>query len=293
MSDPNRTQLGSPALDPNRTIIGSPTTLNATQTIKPVQCPICKTFNPPGLIFCGECGLIFERALPADAFGAPAVQVPVLVDQSGREYPVRPGENVVGREADIMISDPQVSRRQAIVKNQAGVLTIEDLGSTNGTFVNGERLAEGASKKLEQGDTILFGEFEVKVSMPGYAGQTQILSSNKTAAMSAPPKVEAAPGHLVGEGASYPLKAGQNTFGRRDGNDVVISDPYVSGRHGTIELTEEGVYIIDVGSTNGTMLNDAKLSPNMRTKMEPGDEIRLGALVFRVELAGDSEPAGD
>lgn len=288
MTDPNRTQLGSPAFDPNRTVIGSPTTLTATQTIKPIQCPICKTFNPPGMIFCSECGLIFESALPADAFGAPAVQLPVLVDQSGREYPIRAGENVVGREADIMISDPQVSRRQAMVVNDSGNLTIEDLGSTNGTYLNGERLSQGSPVHVAQGDSISFGEFEVKVSMPGYAGQTQTLRSNKTAAMSTPPRVEATPGQLVGEGSSYPLKFGINSFGRRDENDVVIVDPYVSSRHGVIELTEDGVFVTDVGSTNGTMLNDAKLSPNMRTKVDQDDEIRLGALVFKVVLAEKS-----
>lgn len=246
-------------------------------------------------MFCSECGLIFESALPGDAFGAPAVQLPVLVDQSGREYPIRPGENVVGREADITISDVQVSRRHAVIGNEAGVITIDDLGSTNGTFVNGERLKQGSPRTIQPGDAISFGEFEVKISMPGYAGQTQILASNKTAAMAAPPQVVAAPGQLVGEGSSYPLKFGSNSFGRRDENDVVLADPYVSSRHGIIELTEDGIFVTDVGSTNGTMLNDAKLSPSMRTRVEPGDEIRLGALVFKVVLAEGAtlEPSGD
>src|SRR5215207_5215330 len=97
-SDPNRTQLGAPPmLDPNKTMMGTAPTLNATITIKPTQCPICKTFNPAGVMFCIDCGLIFDRALPGDAFGAPAVQLPVLVDGSGREHPIRPGSSMVGR----------------------------------------------------------------------------------------------------------------------------------------------------------------------------------------------------
>src|SRR5215467_5483218 len=99
-ADPNRTVLGTPTMDPNKTVMGSPTTLNATQTIKPIQCPVCKTFNPAGVMFCIDCGLIFDRALPADAFGAPAVQLPMLVERSGREHPLRPGTNVIGREGD-------------------------------------------------------------------------------------------------------------------------------------------------------------------------------------------------
>src|SRR5438270_7168026 len=89
-NDPNRTQLGAPptAADPNKTMMGTGPSLNATATIKPTQCPVCMTFNPPGVMFCIECGLIFDKALPGDAFGAPAIQLPVLVDPSGREHPV-------------------------------------------------------------------------------------------------------------------------------------------------------------------------------------------------------------
>src|SRR5437868_6193470 len=97
-SDPNRTMMGAaPSLDPNKTMMGAAPTLNATQIIKPVQCPICKAFNPAGVMFCVECGLIFDRALPDDAFGAPAIQLPQLVEQSGREHPIRPGLTAIGR----------------------------------------------------------------------------------------------------------------------------------------------------------------------------------------------------
>jgi pSer/pThr/pTyr-binding forkhead associated (FHA) protein len=291
-SDPNRTQLGAPpVLDPNRTVMGSPTTINATQTIKPVQCPVCKTFNPAGMMFCVECGLIFDRALPDDAFGAPAIQLPVLLDDSGREYPIRPGENIVGREGDIAAVDGRVSRRHAKITLQDGVLSVEDLNSTNGTMVGGDRLNAGQSVVLNQGEKLSFGGFEMTLSMPGHAGATQMLGGNKTAAMQAAPQVEAAPGELVGGDTAYPLKKGTNSFGRKAENDVPITDPYVSGRHGVIELAEDGIYLTDTGSTNGTVLNDAKLTPNMRTKISEEDVIRLGSLEFRVKLRTETEEA--
>jgi len=84
---------------------------------------------------------------------------------------------------------------------------------------------------------------------------------------------------------ALPLKLGSNIFGRKAESDIQISDPYVSGRHGNIEITQDGVYLTDVGSSNGTMLNDAKLVPNMRTQVQPDDVIRLGSKEFRVELA--------
>ena len=284
MSDPNKTQLGAPpTADPNRTVMGSAPTINATITIKPVQCPVCKTFNPAGMMFCIECGLIFDRALPDDAFGAPAVQLPMLVDQSGREHPIRPGINIVGREGDVQIADGRASRKHAQIIS-GDQFELEDLGSTNGTLVNGEKLEPGSKSTLKGGETLSFGGVEMRFSLPGGAkgGATQAFPSNKTAAISAPPSLEPPAGHMVGSDAEYPLKSGTNTFGRKAGNDIQIADPYVSGSHGVIELAEDGVYLTDTGSSNGTLLNDSKLAPNMRTRITDEDVIKLGSLEFRV-----------
>lgn len=286
-ADPNRTMLGAaPSVDPNRTMMGTAPTINATQTIKPVQCPVCKTFNPPGVMFCVDCGLIFDRALPADAFGAPAVQVPQLVETGGREHPIRPGLTIIGREGDIALVDGKVSRRHAQITSENGTLTIEDLGSTNGTQVDGTKLNPGEKRNLRGGEQISFGGLELRLAMPGEAGAnaTAVVSSNKTAAMTVAPAVEKPYAVLVGDGREIPLKKGMNTFGRKADNDVSIPDPYVSGRHGVIELADDGVFLTDIGSTNGTMLNDAKLAPNMRTALTPDDVIRLGALEFRVRV---------
>lgn len=291
-SDPNRTQMGAPpSADPNKTMMGSAPTLNATQTIKPIQCPVCKTFNPTGVMFCIDCGLIFDRALPDDAFGAPAVQLPVLVDSSGREHPIRPGTNTLGREGDISIADARVSRRHATVHSTDGQLEIEDTGSTNGTKINGATLDAGARQPLASGDVVSLGGVEMTLGVPGAAGATAVLGSNKTASLTVPPRLETAAGHLVGDGVEYPLKPGANTFGRKSDNDVAIVDAYVSGRHGLIELAEDGIFLTDTGSTNGTLLNDAKLTPNMRTGITPEDTIRLGSLTFQVRLESAPEPA--
>jgi pSer/pThr/pTyr-binding forkhead associated (FHA) protein len=284
--DPNRTQMGAaPVADPNRTMMGTAPSLNATQTIKPVQCPVCKAFNPAGVMFCVDCGLIFDRALPDDAFGAPAVQLPMLTESGGREFPLRPGENVVGREADVQIADAKVSRRHASVANNSGELTVEDLGSTNGTEVNGDKLAAGEKRRIVAGDKISFGGIEMQVSMPGAkpGTATQTIASNKTSVMDSKPAVEAAPATLICGENRYPLRNGPNVFGRRDGNDVVIPDPYVSGKHGQIEITDEGVFLTDLGSSNGTFVNEAKLAPNMRTQVGPEDVVRLGSMELKIE----------
>jgi len=281
-SDPNRTQLGAPPVaDPNKTVMGTAPTLNATITIKPVQCPVCKTFNPAGMMFCIECGLIFDRALPEDAFGAPAVKLPCLLDQNGKEYPLRPGVNSIGREGDVLISDGRVSRRHAQIVMADGGMTLEDLGSTNGTILNGNKVGANVATAISSGDKISFGGFEMVLSVPGAMSATQVFTSNKTAAIDAP-RLEPPAAYLVGENLRLPLKKGLNTFGRKAENDVQIPDPYVSGKHGVIEVLDDGIYLTDTGSTNGTLVNDAKLSAQQKTKIGKDDEIRLGSIVLKV-----------
>jgi pSer/pThr/pTyr-binding forkhead associated (FHA) protein len=75
----------------------------------------------------------------------------------GGEHPITPGRDlVIGRSSDIDIAliEDMVSRRHARVIWQADELLLEDLGSTNGTFVNGEKIQR---VRLKEGDKILIG----------------------------------------------------------------------------------------------------------------------------------------
>lgn len=274
----------APSVDPNRTVMGQAPTIHATQTIKPVQCPVCKTFNPVGVMFCVECGLIFDRALDGDAFGAAAVQLPCFVDSAGREHPIRPGLNTIGRQGDVLIDDARVSRRHAAA-HVGEAIEIEDLGSTNGTTVNGDRLPAGERRAIRAGDRVSLGGCELVLSLPGESAKTAMGLGGRTMTMETIPKATTAAAWVVtSEGERLPLKVGENTFGRRPENDVVFPLPFVSGRHGVIEVSESEVFITDLGSTNGTFLNDARIGPNQRVQLRPDDEIKLGEFSYRVEV---------
>jgi pSer/pThr/pTyr-binding forkhead associated (FHA) protein len=69
---------------------------------------------------------------------------------------------VLGRQADLVIDDPQVSRRHATVRPAGDRLEVEDLGSLNGTWVNGARIDGPA--RLGPGDRVRLGDttFEVE-----------------------------------------------------------------------------------------------------------------------------------
>lgn len=279
--DPNRTRMG--AQDANKTLMGTSPSLNATQTIKPIQCPVCKTFNPAGVMFCVDCGLIFDRALPDDAFGGPTVKLPCLVDPAGREHPIRPGVNSVGRQGDVMVEDSRVSRKHATITMDGGTIMVEDVGSTNGTTVGGIAITPGEKVELVPGTILSLGGYEFVLSLPGEGQKTAMGLSGRTAALSAAPSTKSGV-FLVGNDTEYLLQPGENRFGRKDGNAVVIADPYVSGGHGIIEVEGGEVYLTDTGSTNGTVLNDARMSANMRTLIGPDDVIKLGALEFKIEV---------
>lgn len=76
----------------------------------------------------------------------------------GTEYPLEKAELFLGRDLsnDIVINDSEVSRRHARFLLSGNTYTIEDLGSTNGTFVRGQRI--GTAVPLMPGETILLGE---------------------------------------------------------------------------------------------------------------------------------------
>lgn len=81
-----------------------------------------------------------------------------LGSEQQEEHVLSGGTTVLGREAinDIVLHDPEVSRRHAQITYQGGRYFIEDLGSTNGTFINNQRIS--VPTWLNNGDLIEMGE---------------------------------------------------------------------------------------------------------------------------------------
>ena len=103
---------------------------------------------------------------------------------AGRRIEVE-GPQTIGREeADITIEDPEISRHHAEVRVSGDDLEVEDLGSTNGTFVNGNRISSATT--LSPGDTVRVGQTEFQVEASSSAGGTVVAPTGGTAISQSP-----------------------------------------------------------------------------------------------------------
>lgn len=71
------------------------------------------------------------------------------------------------------------------------------------------------------------------------------------------------------------------TIGRRSSNDLCLTNNTVSGAHARIELIDDQLFLIDLGSTNGTLLNGSRLTD--RRQLKDGDVVHFGQAVFFIE----------
>ncbi|MGW5672410.1 FHA domain-containing protein [Micromonospora sp. NPDC003776] len=80
-------------------------------------------------------------------------------------------------------------------------------------------------------------------------------------------------------GLSFRVGRAAQVIGRAPSADIVLTDPHLSRRHATVQSTAEGVWLTDLGSTNGTWLNDRRISGGV--PLADGDVVRVGRTELR------------
>lgn len=173
----------------------------------------------------------------------------------------------IGRNSsnDVVIIDSFVSGTHcSITLDDKGKFFLQDLGSSNGTFVNGQRIQQAW---LGDNDEVRIGETPIP-------WQEYFESPNDS--------------RLNGQ-VIRTIR-----LGRAYDNDAVIADEYVSSYHAEILVTDQREYLVrDLKSTNGTFVNDRRVSTAL---LNPGDRLRLARITLEwtmyVSAPAESETDG-
>lgn len=212
---------------------------------------------------------------------------------------------VIGRKrGDLVIDDPMVSSTHAQILPRDDGWVLQDLGSTNGTLVDGrlvreEVLRPGAEIAIGSTRLVLFvglPESADKDESPGNrANQTDIawlldeelVDGEATRAsdlidqnLRLPPGLNAVVEAVAGTDAGrvYRFNRGNITIGRKLG-EVPLNDLEVSRRHAVIEVFgRDMIFVRDLGSTNGTYHNGRRVNV---ARLRPGDTVGMGKTVLK------------
>jgi pSer/pThr/pTyr-binding forkhead associated (FHA) protein len=123
----------------------------------------------------------------------------------------------------------------------------------------------------------------------GSAQESQIIAPGQAAAAGSAAQRSHPGARLVvvksgalGQGEEIPVAAGPVSIGRGGQNDVPLDgDEFASAEHARFEARRDGLWVEDVGSTNGTFVNGARVTTPRR--LGKGDIVRVGQTDFRVD----------
>ena len=217
------------------------------------------------------------------------------------------GSVTIGRGAGsgIVIRKDEISRNHAEVIDRNGQLFVGDMGSSNGTFVNGNKIEKEV--QLKDGDvigidvvnfTVMYVDMSAanKSSPSSEIGKTATYASVDhtliRAAVESPSMTLMQKGINVSNtrltimrgnniGKSFSIgDIGVIKIGRSNKCDIVLDDPAVSGEHLQIEETPEGWEIINLSQTNGLFVNGQK---TLRQTLQTNDVIEVGSTGLRFE----------
>ena len=190
----------------------------------------------------------------------------------------------IGRdeECELVLEGETVSRQHCEIRRQGTVYLLRD-ASRNGTYVNGERIAQAM---LRDGDQIRVGANILLVHLVPGRATTRLARRATTPHRQGPAgvAVELRPLIVVKgleEGVTQPFSEDGITIGRRLENHVVLEADNISRQHLAIERRDGHYFVRDLGSANGTFLNEQRID---LAPLTDGDRLRVGNFTALVSL---------
>jgi ABC transport system ATP-binding/permease protein len=180
----------------------------------------------------------------------------------GRRVALDGSSLTIGRQSvnDIVLDSESASREHARIERISGpAFRLCDLSSSNGTYLNGERL-NGETRLLNDGDALRIGGETLHFMLDA---PTQVLG----------------PGDSRPRSSTVALDGDRLTLGRDPRNDLVLNDPSVSRFHAELRRRRGEVVVHDLGSSNGTRLDGEVVRT---ARLAVGSEIGIGShrLIF-------------
>lgn len=240
--------------DPYRTQMGGTTT-----------CPVCKSTTPLMEIFCGECGYLLSSPV-SESLEVPLEEVPVaelVAEADGKRHKLRQGVNTLGRQGtDVLVNEGTISRVHAQITIEGDTITVEDLGSTNGTKVGDLRIGPNQPTVATPGTLLRFGSWKALLQSGGASadartraigGSATLLGANRT--IVGPPTGEG----TIGLNATRVYQSGELNVADAlsgtptSGNGGTVLEPAVADGNAVARLTPTSGPGVAISLTEGTI----------------------------------------
>jgi type VI secretion system protein ImpI len=209
--------------------------------------------------------------------------------------PIRLGRNP---KNEIVLNKPFVSQWHAQIDFLGNDVSLTDLGSTNGTSLNGQRLSGHSPVRLMiPNDYMQIGTLQISfgfAASPTYDSvpsvpslqyvQTSPSGSHRMALRLRIDDGSGDPERILSFESS-PVRLGRNKL-----NEIVLNQPFVSQWHALFRFEGQEIVVMDLGSTNGTSVNGQRLQPQAPVQlMFPADTVDIGTLRIYTELAAAAQ----
>ncbi len=203
-----------------------------------------------------------------------------------QEQPVVAAQYLVGRgsDCDLRLESSEISRRHFKIAFTPSEITLTDLGSTNGTTVNGVPALPNRPVPVHPGDLVAFGNCLLA------------LDPRPSASPPAAPVPVPAPAQPASRWYLHyrfarspwqclPLPEGELVIGRSPNAGLYLNDGEISRTHCRVVVSPDSLGIMDLGSTNGTQLKGQPVPPRRLFRVEPGELFSIGPYSFYVNAS--------